>query len=140
MKPSRVIRNHSGEPYLNRWYVIPRNRWCNIYLHHILKSDDDRALHDHPWRSLSFLLWGSLSEVYAVGQANHVANQWWRTLPWLRPVFRSAKFSHRLVVPEGKTAWTLFITGPRIRKWGFHCPGGWKFWADYEQAGGCGDD
>jgi hypothetical protein len=22
-------------------------------------------------------------------------------------------------------AWTLFITGPRWREWGFHCPQGW---------------
>ena len=36
-------------PYLLRWFVIPRNPVFNIYLHRFLRSDDDRALHDHPW-------------------------------------------------------------------------------------------
>lgn len=37
-----------GDDYLRRWYVVPRNPFCNVYLHHILHSDDDRALHDQP--------------------------------------------------------------------------------------------
>jgi hypothetical protein len=24
--------------------------------------------------------------------------------------------------------WTLFITGPRVREWGFACPNGWVHW------------
>ncbi len=27
--------------------------------------------------------------------------------------------------------WTLFITGPRVRDWGFHCPSGWRRWQDF---------
>ena len=38
-----------GADYLRRWWVIPRNDSQNVYLHDIRKSDDDRALHDHPW-------------------------------------------------------------------------------------------
>ena len=40
-----------GKNYLSRWHIIPRNRYFNIYLHKFVGSDDDRALHDHPWRS-----------------------------------------------------------------------------------------
>ena len=47
------------DPYLLRWWLIPRNRWFNVYLHLFLRSDDDRALHDHPWFNLSFLLEGA---------------------------------------------------------------------------------
>lgn len=44
-------------------------------------------------------------------------------------VYRGARFAHRLYLPgEIKEAWTLFITGPRIRTWGFYCPQGWRDW------------
>jgi hypothetical protein len=136
----RVI--HTGnEPYLVRWHIIPRNKWFNIYLHHILKSDDERALHDHPWASLSFKLKGPLSEVYslplAVGFEGMPSHD--RNIPWLWPVYRSSTFAHRLVLPPGKSAWTIFITGRHVRLWGFWCPQGWRYWRDYERSGGCGE-
>lgn len=43
-------------PYLQRWHMIPRNRWFNIYLHIFVHGDDDRALHDHAWNSWSLIL------------------------------------------------------------------------------------
>jgi hypothetical protein len=49
-------------PYLTRWHVLPRNKWFNIYLHRFLHGDDDRALHDHPWRSASLILEGRYTE------------------------------------------------------------------------------
>jgi len=110
-----------GDDYLWRWYLIPRNRFFNIYLHRFAKSDDDRALHDHPWFSVSFLLRGEMLEHHFNGR---------RHIPWLRPVFRSAKFAHRLELVQGPV-WTLFITGPRIREWGFYCPQGWRHWTDF---------
>lgn len=61
--PDRII----GEEYLCRWYLIPRNRFIGVMLHWFIGSDDDRALHDHPWWSISFLLKGELYEIYMVG-------------------------------------------------------------------------
>lgn len=107
--------------YLKRWYLIKRNRFFNIYLHRFGESDDDRALHDHPWWSLSFLLKGELVE-HRLKPARHI--------PRFLPVIRSAKFAHRLELIKGP-AWTIFITGPVIRSWGFLCPGGWKAWRDF---------
>jgi hypothetical protein len=49
----------ADDPYIRRWWVIPRNRWFNVYLHQFLRSDDDRALHDHPWANCSILLRGA---------------------------------------------------------------------------------
>ena len=57
-QPDRVINSS----YLHRWHILPRNRWCNIYLHRFVGDDDDRALHDHPWWSVSFLLKGAMLE------------------------------------------------------------------------------
>lgn len=40
-------------------------------------------------------------------------------------VFRKATALHRLVLPEGQDAWSLFIMGPKKRDWGFQTPDGW---------------
>ncbi len=121
-----------GTNYLTRWHLVPRNRWLNVYLHKFTGSDDERADHDHPWASVSFLLRGNLLELRPgfVGK-----------VPWLVPVFRSATYRHRLI-HWGKPAWTLFITGPRVREWGFYCRRGWQHWstmttADGRPIGGC---
>lgn len=38
------------------------------------------------------------------------------------------------------TCWTLFITGPRCRHWGFHCPErGWVHWKLFTAADDPGD-
>lgn len=128
------------EIYLRRWWVIPRNRYFNIYLHHFMRSDDDRALHDHPWVNVSIVLRGCYFE--------HVKDHY---IPRHRGVgtivFRRATLAHRVELFQGQPCWSLFITGPVVRKWGFHCPKGWVFWRDFveelpggNKAGpGCGD-
>jgi hypothetical protein len=127
--PDRII----GEKYLHRWHLIPRNPYFNVMLHKFIGSDDDRALHDHPWVSLSFLLKGELIEVLQ----SDWGNQKWRYIKRFRPVFRRAVHAHRLILIEGP-AWTLFITGPVIRSWGFHCPNKWVHWRDFTDSTGNG--
>ena len=58
----RRITGLDGSEYLVRRYLLPRNKFLNIYLHKFLGSDDDRALHDHPWYSISCVLKGRLIE------------------------------------------------------------------------------
>lgn len=111
-----------GDDYLRRWWIVPRNEGCNVYLHEILHSDDDRALHDHPWDNTSMLLEGSYIEHIPEGSFE-------RTVGSI--VSRKASDAHRLEIPEGGRAVSLFITGPRIREWGFHCPQGWRVWTEF---------
>ena len=136
MKPPDFVIGPGEEPYLLRWWIIPRNRWFNIYLHEIRRSDDDRALHDHPWINMSILLRGHYLEVTPRGS-------FWRR-PWV-PIIRFPTAAHRLIV-SGDPVWSLFITGPVVREWGFHCPQGWVPWRkfvddrDNGQIGtGCGE-
>lgn len=112
-------------PYVRRWWVIPRNRWFNVYLHQFLRSDDDRALHDHPWVNLSILLQGEYREhTIAAGGVEYVV---------LRKAgqfkFRMPGTAHRIEIDE--PCWTLFITGPVVRNWGFHCPKEWRPWQEF---------
>ena len=74
-------------PYLLRWWVIPRNRFFNVYLHKFLRDDDDRALHDHPWLSLSVILKG--------GYVEHTAKEVRRREAG-SIIFRRAKHAHRI--------------------------------------------
>lgn len=133
IKPHFYIGGEQN-PYIRRWHLIPRNRFFNIYLHHILRDDDDRALHYHPWASCSIILKGGYWEHTFKGK-------FWRK-PW-RIYFRRACAAHRLELekqyfdyfpPDNKPCWSLFITGPKVREWGFHCPQGWRHWRDFVDA------
>lgn len=111
-----------GGNYMRRWWVVPRNAWCNVYLHEILRSDDDRALHDHPWDNTSLVIAGRYIEHTPYGAYER------------RPghsVTRKAAAPHRLEIPEGERAVSLFMTGPKVREWGFHCPNGWRHWEEF---------
>lgn len=143
-QPDFLIGPSEHDPYMRRWWIIPRNKFFNIYLHHMRHDDDDRAPHDHPSWSLSLCLDGHIREYQLVPgtspQAFRVNDIRTGDFKW-----RGTKYAHRLTLPEGD-AWTLFINGPKVRKWGFHCPKGWVPWdqfVDNDKPGqpgrGCGE-
>lgn len=118
-----------GDDYLRRWWVLPRNPFCNVYLHDIRRSDDDRALHDHPWPNTSVLLFGSYIEHTPQGAFTRSAGD---------VVHRPADALHRLEVIPGERAISLFSTGPKVREWGFACGQGWVHWKDFTDEGDAG--
>ena len=182
-KPDFIIGS-PDKPYLLRWYITPWSTCCrkdkhgndiewesatlwqklvrtlpNIYLHLILRNDDDRALHDHPWPSISIILQGGFWEITPDGQ-------FWRKPG--RAYWRKASALHRLELNSSgrDVAYyssaegcmmpdfveflipcrTLFITGFRLREWGFACPKGWVHWRKFtathnhgEVGAGCGE-
>lgn len=146
-RPADFTVGDDDSPYLRRWFVIPRNGFFNIYLHHFLKSDDDEALHDHPWLfNVSLILDGKYHEhTIKAGGVAQVRRRAAGTL-----AARGGASAHRVEIPPGGFCATLFITGPVVREWGFHCPKGWVHWKvfksrkpDYaDRAGkkyGCGE-
>ncbi len=115
------------DPYMIRWWIIPRNKWLNFYMHSILKSDRDEALHDHPWINVSLLVYGRYDEVTESGGKQRVD-----PLAEGELRLRGPTHAHRLVRPEGVDELvTFFFTGPVVRHWGFHCPKGWRHWKDF---------
>lgn len=147
-EPDFVIGGHD-RPYLLRWWIVPRNKWFNVYLHQILRDDDDRALHDHPWNNCSVILSGRYREVTLYPQPLQsiasMQKQWspseqittwnWPKCSHIREAGsitrRKAEHPHRLELIDGKPCWTLFISGPRRREWGFHTKDGWVHWKDF---------
>lgn len=138
-----VVRN-GGDVYLRRWWVIPRNARFNIYLHNMLRSDD-HILHDHMYWSFSIVLTDGIRERYCLDpeRRQNIHPKVRDYAPWTRErtfragdlVLRSANMAHQLIVEEGKPAWTLFITGPRIKDWRFWCPRGKRHWSKYVALG-----
>jgi hypothetical protein len=120
-KPHHIIGGKE-DPYLLRWYLLPRNKRFNLYLHKFLRDDDDRALHDHPWWFISFVLKGSYRE-YLAPQLSVVRRRF-------SLAFRPATHRHRVALINNPT-WTLILTGPKIREWGFWCPKGFVHWRDF---------
>ena len=98
-------------PYVHRWYV--QTPWFSIRLHHWTGSDDVRALHDHPWPFVTFVLSGHYLDV------TEVDGQWFTSecRQW-HLYYRPALHTHA-VVPNGSQPWTLLLTGPVVRRWGF---------------------
>jgi hypothetical protein len=126
-RPPDVIIGGADNPYLKRWHLTPRGNDEAVYLHHFLRSDDDRALHDHPWPSLSVILEGAYLEHLPQGTALRVEGDL---------VQRTPEDAHRVELLRNedereKPVWTLFLVGQRVREWGFHCPKGWVHWRDF---------
>lgn len=125
-RPPDFIIGGAEQPYMLRWWILPRNRFFNVYLHHFLRSDDDRALHDHPWFNVSILLDDGYTEhTIAKGGVNRRKRYEAGAIK-----FRGPWAAHRVELTSGP-CWSLFITGPVMREWGFHCPNGWRPWKQF---------
>ena len=149
--------------YMNRYWVLKPRWWtfgCSIRVHQILRSDDDRHLHDHPWAFMTVILRGGYTEVLEqavveYSQLNGLAPSRWRMVEWqvlpgpfllrafgrrCKPgsvIFHRARDAHRLIVPPGRHAWTLFFMGPRRQEWGFYTEEGkvpWNVYLPSEEA------
>ena len=115
-----VIRNVEADPYMCR-YKLVRLPFFKVYLHHILRSDEDDELHDHPWSFVSVILWSGYIEVLP-GDVVRRMRAW-------DVVRHPARDAHRLILD--RPAWTLvFVTG-RKRTWGFHAKQGWMSYTDF---------
>lgn len=155
-----IAKTLDGEKvvYLRRFYLF-RSQPFNLFLHHILRSDDDPDPHDHPWSFLSLVLKngyldepflfftskrnpfiqedepGESSGVRHYKPFDHEALGFRLETPIeevkpLRFVFRPAEHVHRVILHRGP-AWTLVFTGRERRPWGFVKSDRWVFWRKY---------
>ena len=117
--PDEVI----GTDYLLRWWLVNR-RWLGIYLHKFVGHDSGRDQHDHPAWNLTIVLWNRYWEETLTGSRFVVR--------WL--LFRRASHVHRIYKVDAP-CWTLWIRGPRVRKWGFYVQqeDGTRRWVPHEE-------
>lgn len=123
--PDLVI-GHPDNPYMRRWFLIKDNDGLSVYLHHILRDDDARALHDHRADNVSIVLAGTMKDLTPAGD---------RILGPGDVLARKAEDLHRLEVEQfgSRGCWTLWVKGPNRREWGFQTPDGWCHWTAFPQ-------
>jgi len=130
--PKRIIYDRDGlRPYMVRYYLAFRGKVglqqnsqpvpFNIYLHHILLSDEP-VFHDHPWNWATLVLKGGYFETTPVGR-------FWRGPCSLR--IAKATEMHYLEINAGQPCWTLFMRGRSKRVWGFATVKGWLDYKAY---------
>jgi hypothetical protein len=140
-----------GNLYLRR-FILAKTPWGGAYLHHIIRSDWDRCLHDHPWGFWTLMLRGgyweetpatadvlnvrldvALSQVTMEPLNDCRVRKWYglgsgRYVPayWMHRVLLKQRMAH----PESSEmveipAWTLVFVQPKSRSWGFWQKGRW---------------
>lgn len=118
-----------GELYMERWHLVPGN-WFrkhifDLRVHHILLPDAGRHVHDHPFDFATLTMKGAYVEMMQDG----------RLLTHRRGTlrFRQADVAHTIPVVTNDGVWTLVLTGPFRRQWGFYVDGVWTHHSDYHQ-------
>lgn len=139
--PDQIIGPET-DPHFLRWFIFRSKRFDKlprVYLHKFLRSDDDRAPHNHPWWFFSLVLKGGYLEYTTKPLNPHVRKRF-------SVAFRPLSTRHRVALPNGFNAdgsygpqpcWTLVVTGPDVRGWGFWCrPDRFIPWREFD---GCGE-
>jgi hypothetical protein len=121
--PHRTIVNCDRDPLLTRWYLI-RTAPIAVFLHLFHRSDEDRALHDHPWNFITVILWNGYLEHTPAG----IKRRWPFTIH-----YRPATWQHRVELINGRKPLTLFIRFREHRVWGFWEKTGFIAWNKWWQ-------
>ncbi len=149
-----------GKLYMRRWWLMPR--WCldfdmvrgypmpkawmpfSIRVHHIVRPDPDRHLHDHPFNFRSIVLDGwyveerpftQLTDREALRIDGLVEDE--DGTRALTTITAGSTYSaqatrwHRISRLSDGGAWSLFIMGRRINGWGFLVNGKKVPWREY---------
>lgn len=145
--PVKVIRDDKGVPFLYRYHLFTLgNDGPGMCIHRFVKSDPDRGYHDHPWsHAVSFILCGGYSERILINPPKDTLEveikdtskdtldvekeekkeevkstkyiEKWRGR-WTFNYLNGKKTFHRVMIEEGKDAWTLFAFQKRSKTWG----------------------
>jgi hypothetical protein len=134
------------EGYMERWWIVPFKDpeigngcrqikffenplwwWLQqhdiaIRIHHILRKDEDRHMHDHPWNARTFILKGQYKEYRVKGIYVRKAGS--------TATINYAEYHRIASVSEGGV-WTILVTGIYQGSWGFNVSGIKVPWREY---------
>jgi len=117
----KEIVSKVGAVHFRRYRLI-RTPWFALYIHQILRSDMDSALHDHPFDFSSLILKGSYLEqsMYPSDTNTIYCNEFFPG----DVVKHKGEELHKLTLTS-KSVWTLVLTSGNYRDWGYHTCRGW---------------
>lgn len=126
-----------GDVYMYRYWLFNpyeenssgKGNWfpISIRLHHIVRPDQDRHMHDHPWNARTFILRGWYFE------KRHVSGTHYRLecrQAGQTAALRFGEYHAISRIGEGGV-WTLFVTGKYRGTWGFLVNGVKVQWRKY---------
>lgn len=114
--PHRTIVRSDHTPYLTRYSLGQVGRWT-VLLHHFHQGDQDPRCHDHPWdMSFSLMLAGGYLET-RLGAHGYLWNRVVR--PGALNIIRGDDFHRVELIDRDAGAVTIFVTGTRVKSWGF---------------------
>lgn len=108
-------------------YYIFESKLLSIYVHCFHTSDEDRALHDHPWSFVTFLFHRGYWEWLPIDHVGGTERHWRRRFSIL---YRPATWAHAVEL-ETPNTWTLVFRFKHVRDWGFWPRGVWQQWQAY---------
>ena len=116
----KEIVSKYGQVHFRRYRLI-QTPWFAIYIHQIMKSDEDIHLHDHPWAFTSVILSGAYQEMWKPDPKTYLRydNRYQGDV-----VVHAATDAHKLTLLS-KEVWTMVFTSGRQRVWGYQTPMGW---------------
>lgn len=139
------LHGPDGTLYMQRWWLFGSKRtgdkledksseWpITARVHHIVRGDNDRHPHDHPYANISIVLRGGYFEWVPIDNTEPLGpmQKLWRGPGAV--VFRPAKAVHYVELIPGITTWSIFICFKKTREWGFHTPRGFLHWRQYRK-------
>jgi hypothetical protein len=142
--PYHHIQGEDGTVYMYRWWLFnpyPTKGWRalmpSMRVHRIMRADQDKHLHDHPWNARTFILrgWYTEDRPYA-GEPLPPGVAVPEFYTYLRRAgdtvaLRFGEYHRIEAVPPGGEVWTLFITGKKRGTWGFLVDGVKVPWRKY---------
>jgi len=133
------IHGPDGTLYMER-FALFETRWLSARVHHIVRPDMDRHMHDHPAPFLSLVLKGWYREARPMtvepcfyGCDDEI--EFLTTRKAGSIAYRPATERHRITMVSPGGVWTVFVfIGGRRQWWGFFTPAGKVHWQDYIDA------
>jgi hypothetical protein len=116
--PVKIIRDDRGRPFLYRYHLFSlTDNGPGICIHRFVMSDPDRGYHDNPWeKSVSFILCGGYKErIYNKDSENGYLEHTRKRFHF--NYLNGKNVFHRVMIEEGKDAWTLFFFQKRSKTW-----------------------
>lgn len=121
------LRHSDNSLYMRRWRILDISWLGGFRLHHIIRGDADRHLHDHPFSFFSIILRGGYNELL----------QYAKTERRISKTNSINKFSfHRITWTQPNT-WTLVFHTRKSKPWGFLVDGKFveadEYFANYKE-------